>query len=820
MRKEIWYAQYMLRKFSTIKNLASFKDYSWDSVMAGQDAKYSDFSDINIIFGQNGTGKTSLSRILRSWEMRQPIPHHEAATYCVEDVQESTVKTITENDFLSCGGKYRVFNADFISENLNFSPSDSDASGIGATAFAVIGKNNVDNEKLINEKESELRDETGGGLLDKLEKLEDKLKDANVKKSKCDKTINGIISSIATDRTKGIKYDRLIRPDKNGENYDVRALGRDMREMEASGFSPITPEEQEALFDELKSPVMEIIHIDYLDVEPLACLWDSVNNVVRRELQSTGKIRELLEDNILSNWVQNGMKIHETQHSVCQFCGGVISDERWHKLQLHFNNELESILSSVLSVTADVEEAFSIYEKTPTYFNLTVYPQFQQRWKDAVDAQKVYRELCVQKLEDMRDALSMKQVNVYKVQNLEWNYDDVAREISAYNALLQELVDEINKYTIKIEENKEQTRTKLRYNKIYNYLETSQYTIHLDEQKRLSDDICALNEERQLLENKISDIKGDIKRLTDDMSSESEGAQRVNEYLTKFGQSILRLSPAQTEDGKACTKFHILRDGTTAYNLSEGESRLIAFCYFLAKLDNIKKTDEQPIIWIDDPICSMDSTHVYNTYAVIRAHIIDERRFSQLFITTHSLEFLRYLVRISGKKISPCKQKPDGENYKKHFYVVDKNYGESSLRVMPLYLQNMVTQFNYLFEKIFSVANDESFPSDAELEVYSSIRNNMRRFLELYTSFHFPDGSFGDQNLIAKLNKIMGPGNNEKVYSILRVCHEGSHFEKGYDASLDPILPGTIKRTAQEILKAIEKHNKPQYDSLVAALRL
>ena len=51
-----------------------------------------------------------------------------------------------------------------------------------------------------------------------------------------------------------------------------------------------------------------------------------------------------------------------------------------------------------------------------------------------------------------------------------------------------------------------------------------------------------------------------------------------------FGHDGIKLE-AKDNIEKTSVKFEVTRDGKSAYNLSEGECSLIAFCYFIAKLE-------------------------------------------------------------------------------------------------------------------------------------------------------------------------------------------------------------------------------------------
>ena len=58
----------MLKKIQYIKKLGVFDDFSWDGEVKNKNGEVQSFVDINIIYGRNYSGKTTLSRILRALE--------------------------------------------------------------------------------------------------------------------------------------------------------------------------------------------------------------------------------------------------------------------------------------------------------------------------------------------------------------------------------------------------------------------------------------------------------------------------------------------------------------------------------------------------------------------------------------------------------------------------------------------------------------------------------------------------------------------------------------------------------------------------------
>ena len=61
----------MITKIKTITNFAVFDNFVWDRCVKDNNGIPSSFSKINIFYGRNYSGKTTLSRILRAMETNQ-----------------------------------------------------------------------------------------------------------------------------------------------------------------------------------------------------------------------------------------------------------------------------------------------------------------------------------------------------------------------------------------------------------------------------------------------------------------------------------------------------------------------------------------------------------------------------------------------------------------------------------------------------------------------------------------------------------------------------------------------------------------------------
>ncbi|WP_243434941.1 AAA family ATPase, partial [Pseudomonas sp. 30_B] len=124
--------------------------------------------------------------------------------------------------------------------------------------------------------------------------------------------------------------------------------------------------------------------------------------------------------------------------------------------------------------------------------------------------------------------------------------------------------------------------------------EISQFTIDIDlagEEKKikaLEDQITKAKDELDAVEAEGKKRVDRVKELRTQLRDEKRGAEQVNQYLGHFlGHGGLSLSAVE-EANTATYRFQILRGDQAAYNLSEGECSLVAFCYFLAKLEDIE----------------------------------------------------------------------------------------------------------------------------------------------------------------------------------------------------------------------------------------
>jgi wobble nucleotide-excising tRNase len=141
----------MIKKIKTISNFAVFDNFDWDNCTQNSNGQPLLFEKLNILYGRNYSGKTTLSRILRTLETYRLPEKYENPQF--EIILDDGSK-ITQTTIDSAAISVRVFNEDFVRANLRFL-IDPDGE---IAPFAILGANNSEIEKAIKDLKTEIGD--------------------------------------------------------------------------------------------------------------------------------------------------------------------------------------------------------------------------------------------------------------------------------------------------------------------------------------------------------------------------------------------------------------------------------------------------------------------------------------------------------------------------------------------------------------------------------------------------------------------------------------------------------------------------------------
>lgn len=793
----------MIKKIKTIGNFAAFKSYEWDSNICDDDGNGLNLKKLNILYGRNYSGKTTLSRIVRTLETGSIDARIDQPAFQIQLDDDSIVD---HRNPAAHEQTVRVFNEDFVKENLRFiiDPEQD------ANAFAIFGKDNNALEKEIGILNGELGSEEPNnetGLYLDLTRSKSDSKKAGDAATNAIKELDKLLSNKATGGSESIKYQAGLYGD---QNYNITSLRQDIRSVTATDFEPIDSKEEADLRALVKERRRNDISPQQCPKLDLPTLISEVESLVAKNISRSNKIDALLQDATLNRWASEGQKLHSRDHRRCKFCDNSISETRWAALESHFDDESGKLECDIETLAARVKQSSDAVDRRDRFNKSIFYSQFQDSVADIEKRAGDAIRSCRTTLDKLSGALARRKKNILNPFSLPELADSSSDLTSCYDEYASACKDanDLSK-SLSLEQSK--ARKQLRLRTVKDFIDTIDYTAK-------SEKISRLNTANESAESQLSDLQAliDAKRTlietkTRQLNDEEEGAKRVNELLAGyFGNDYLtlRTNESETEGQGKQVRFEIVRGNKKAYHLSEGERSLLAFCYFMAKLEVADTIDAKPIIWIDDPISSLDGNHVFFVYSLINEHLFRTIDCKQVFISTHSLEFFKYTRRLPGANRDWEKK----ESKKKcRFLLVERTNESSTVKLLPRHMVLFVTEFNYLFQQIYKCASI-SEDDEANYESYYSFGNNARKFLEIYLYYAYPDEEKNED----KMTRFFG---DDRAPAILvdRVSNEYSHLAGSVERGATPVLQPEMKSCAKLILSRL-KRNRAQYSALLRSI--
>lgn len=514
--------------------------------------------------------------------------------------------------------------------------------------------------------------------------------------------------------------------------------------------------------------------------------------------------KEVIE-NDLRKWLEKGLELHQHDSNKCKFCENPLRKERIEWLMEHIKDDsndkidLENKLQDWLkNFEYDKVLDSNVMPIKDDVFYTQSKAKFDNLKENLANNIKCYND----ELNKIQELILFKQNDIFKNLYLDTNsFKDYSQEIQKDLQSIQSLCNENDEKTKTLDEEQNKARERLRLNEIANFIKDIKYFEMQVELEKLEQSLNKNEENEKIVKSNIQKTKNEIENLENSLSDEKAGADKANEYLRNFfGHNQLEFKSIPNKKGE----FEIHRAGQIAKNLSEGECSLLAFCYFAAKLQDKDAKDKKPIIWIDDPISSLDNNHIFFIFSLIDSEIAKSENYTQLFISTHNLEFLKYLKSLTGFE---CRGKK--EEQWTPMFLIEKQQS-STIQKLPIHIRKYITEYNYLFEKILECAEFET-ASDITIDIYYSIANNIRKFLDYYLFFKYPSSA----SLMKKYEYLFK--DYQKASFVNRVINELSHLEETTIRATIPIDLQEIQEVAKMVIKILQD-DKIQFNALLESI--
>lgn len=731
----------MIKRIKNIKKLGIFDNYSVD-------ANLQEFNEKNIVYGWNYSGKTTLSRLFSFLDKDTAIDSEFSTAEFEVELTDTT--KITHENRNNSPLSVKVFNSDFVRENLRFESDDRKIKGIRFD----VGEG------------GDIRDEiTANDVIINKGKL---LKENNLSNISA---FNGFEDKFTNEarRIKNDCFNSLIDFDKRHLKNVKGSLTNDL-----NSYTSIDPKQ----LAEIKANALAQNPKQAIVIETPELKYEDLLNEVQTILSASPTKTE--DDPILSfhsdlyDWAKLGHSYYQEKDpkiTECAFCGSDINANRFEYLNAFYTNEAAKLKDKILSLINQINEEKQkirdlewsrkspndLIESCQSGFAelLNQYPTIQTNYISVLDTllskleekntSKLFIEISIENLDNTANATFLSWIsnveNVFNLHNTTVSQFTQIRD-TARNTYKEYLVATflINEHYYEVERRKE-----------------------IEEKFQNRCDVII-----KKYEDKNEALSARLKSLT-------MGKEKLNEFIKLFLNRDDILIDVTADD-----YFILKRGGNVAKNLSEGEKTAIAFSHFMVMLDSLL-TDEKlqgTIVFIDDPISSLDANHIAQVSSKINSFFFRKgldpaspdkivNCFKQLFISTHNFEFYTFLKDANNIKRKKKKTDSSSGEVKEvqacNFYLTKRlNKEQSLIQPMPKALSKYKSEYVYLFSEIDQFKT-ENYPEDKSY----GIPNILRRFLEIYTLIKLPGNSDEIDN---RVKLLIGDVNE------LKILHNFSHF--------------------------------------------
>ena len=763
----------MIQRIDTIKDFGIFKNYSWASSIGIEEFKHK-----NIIYGWNYSGKTTLSRIFSS--LRDQAIH--------KDFPTASFKLTHDQGFVDQGSLANfpypvvVFNSEYAKDNLRWEFDEN----INAIFFEV-----GDNAKISEQ-------------IDKLTLIIEGINGTDQVKGKKDKYLIALnnynaFESLYTQEASRIKNDAFLSLIEFNKGHFKKIRDKVLPDLESHIIA--SKEELSVLSKTVKidepKPKLEAVSFDSI------CLYivKSANELLEKVPSKSSVIKILDKKPDAYTWAKNGIELHG-KGDACLFCGNKIGAERYDALIRFFENEssrLKADIEALLTLIGAEEGKIDTLNLPSSVNDLNDGFQDEFQKLEAV----VLKERKRVKLTLVKISGALKKKATEKIYSkVDGNFkENINAQLVHGIASLNNLITRNNAFVDDFEEAIKAEREKYKNHLVALFLKQNNYVVKESKFDKAVEQITMLN-------TQVAKYEADIARLNASKESDAEGSIQFNAFV----QSFLGREDIKIVLNTVTKKFNLMRGTLLAQNLSEGEKMAISFSHFLVTLKSIEQKGKLKdyIIYIDDPISSLDSNHIFQINSILKDMFFElipdpanpknpfwNLKCRQLFISTHNFEFFTLLKEMPKK------------GYKKDSrYFITRNLTESSIEKLPVIFSTFSSEYHYLFGEILAFTTEVNRETSCRL---LTIPNILRRFLEMYTLTKYPSNDEVD----IRAEIVFGKRESKRI---LKLLHHFSHFN-----SIDRIHKHSefvvdIGNACDDVVKLIKLKDKLHYDALAASI--
>ncbi|MDO9452392.1 MAG: AAA family ATPase [Stagnimonas sp.] len=631
-------------------------------------------SQFNFIFGSNGAGKTTVSRVIAD-----------------------------ESRFPGCKVTWRantklqplVYNRDFVESNFNQSAELKGVFTLGEKqldTLARIAAANAEHDLLTTRISSltlNLKGVDGnGGKTGDLTTLETGLKERCwAQKQKHDAKLYG-----------GFEGFR-----NNSEKFKGKVLHE-----QASNNAALLPLEElerkaESIFGPTPTTETSVVTVDTSQL-----LAYESNPILKKRVigKENVDIAAMIKKLGNSDWVREGRGFFEANDQACPFCQQKTTDKFAQSLNEYFDeifvadsNEIDELVTNYATEAARIQQQIAAIISSPSKF---------------LDVEKLKAE---QELLDTKIALNNQRLSGKKKEASQvFDLESLRNVCTAIRTLIDAANNDVIAHN-KMVANLANERATL-VAQVWKFV-LEELKADLAEFKTaregLSKAITAITQQISTARTESGEKLAEIRELEKQTTSIQPTIDGINGLLSSFGFQGFKLAKAASG-----ASYKLVRsDGSEAMTtLSEGEKTFVTFLYFYHLLKGSESDSGMTtnrVVVFDDPVSSLDSDILFIVGSLIKG-LFDEVRagsghIKQIFVLTHNVYFHKEVTYNSKRKNVAMSEET--------FWIVRKPALSSKLDKHPT--NPIKTSYELLWAEVRR-------PERSNL----SIQNTLRRILENY----------------------------------------------------------------------------------------
>ncbi|MBH0253562.1 AAA family ATPase [Helicobacter pylori] len=699
-----------------IKKIKSFKAFcGLDTIEMGE------FKHYNVIFGNNGCGKTSLTR---AFELLIPNNKHIEKYRTISADESPSIEfecekgnyKIEPNSDIGVPFKVEIYNSDFLHNNA---PLNSEFGlkklddGTIILEGSVLGEETKEINQLkdfrekVEKRQKEIKDEndTENTLI---AKQESEIKKYDKEIEKIRKKMTSKTIQIALDEI-GINNFYKVSKDKFKYQEDIlKDLKKDFNELD----------EAMKKFDGLKE--MELPKDDQTIKNKLKFLFSFDID------KEAGKVSEKIKEHISKvgrEFIEKGIKLQkEMPDNACPFCTQKIPHKIIQEYTSYFNKSVETFNQCSLEMSGTLKNILNQWNIKEILQSFEKFEPFMKKdfSKNKESLEKALEQIKVL-LEELQKEVDKKEgaKNKEEFQKIDKKLLEIQENIQKHVNETRKILNEKKKQKEKLEK----LKTELKEARIKKAKHDSYDWQKIKKEAEIK--LSVLNRGHERLNCLLEKIDNKLKKLYEQKRPDIEA---INSYLKALNLPKYSLH----EDYRIVLNSDVLENSKAEMILSDGEKTTLAFAYFLARLKLFYKKEDLKnlVVVIDDPISSLDEQRIYNTsYIVAKINqelageaLKDEDKV-QVFVLTHNHTFMARLINMVGKHA--------------RYFQLERNQNQLKIVCKNEVVGYFDTFYLLLFKEVYEFAKKEKVQDDFKEAI--NYGNKVRILLESFLKINFID---------------------------------------------------------------------------------